>query len=148
MRCCSTGTELGEQYEIRKRERERQEGMKRERGKESQNWRAGDQWSERERERRERGCPSVDAAPDLTDAVSSISSITSGQLGLEKLPFVVREAVESVVKVTLASDAALHRHISCSLSTVVPRVVEGDKQKFTQVLWNLVCSFLSSPSFS
>lgn len=74
----------------------------------------------------------------IVEEVLQYSALENGNLTVDRTPFSVAEAAEATLKIVTTTDAASGKSFTTSISPTVPLNVEGDKQKFCQVLSNLL----------
>ena len=85
---------------------------------------------------------SADSLLVVVNDVLDFSKIEAGKLVLEKTPFDLRETVGDVVK-TMASQARKkHLELLVDVDNAVPRVVEGDPTRLSQIITNLISNAL------
>nr|WP_281386008.1 response regulator [Nocardioides luti] len=81
---------------------------------------------------------SGDALLTIINDVLDYSKIESGQLELERYPFVLRDCVEGSLDLVAAQAAAHGLDLAVEIDADVPPVVEGDFTRLRQVLVNLL----------
>ncbi|MCW2845372.1 MAG: multi-sensor hybrid histidine kinase, partial [Nocardioides sp.] len=81
---------------------------------------------------------SGDALLTIINDVLDYSKIESGQLELERYPFVLRDCVEGSLDLVAAQAAAQGLDLAVEIDPDVPPVVEGDVTRLRQVLVNLL----------
>ncbi|MCW2794452.1 MAG: multi-sensor hybrid histidine kinase [Nocardioides sp.] len=81
---------------------------------------------------------SGDALLTIINDVLDYSKIESGELELERYPFVVRDCVEGSLDLVAAQAAAQGLDLAVEIDPDVPPVVEGDVTRLRQVLVNLL----------
>ncbi len=81
---------------------------------------------------------SADALLAIINNILDLSKIESGKIGLEQIPFDVREIVEGAVEIAQSAAPANSVRVGYAIAPNVPRVVEGDAGRVRQILLNLL----------
>ncbi len=78
----------------------------------------------------------------VVNDVLDFSKIEAGKLVLEKTPFDLRETVGDVVKTMAAQARKKHLELLVDVDNAVPRVVDGDPTRLSQIITNLISNAL------
>ncbi|MBK7259463.1 MAG: response regulator [Ignavibacteriae bacterium] len=81
---------------------------------------------------------SADSLLVVVNDVLDFSKIEAGKLILEMTPFDLRETVGDVVKTMAPQARKKHLELLLDIANAVPRVVEGDPTRLSQILTNLI----------
>jgi signal transduction histidine kinase/CheY-like chemotaxis protein len=85
---------------------------------------------------------SADSLLVVVNDVLDFSKIDAGKLTLEKTPFDLRETLGDVVKTMALHARKKHLELLLDISHAVPRVLEGDPTRLSQVVSNLISNAL------
>ncbi|HEY0434763.1 MAG TPA: ATP-binding protein [Chitinophagaceae bacterium] len=78
----------------------------------------------------------------IINDILDFSRIESGMMHIEKLPFNVRELVDSIRTMMSVKAANLHLYLRAEIDDAVPLLVKGDAVRLTQILINLISNAL------
>jgi two-component system sensor histidine kinase/response regulator len=81
---------------------------------------------------------SAEALLQIIDDILDFSKIEAGKMGLERIAFGLREAVEETIEVCAGHARERGLELACVIEADVPAKVRGDPMRLRQVLINLV----------
>ena len=83
---------------------------------------------------------SADGLLAIINDILDFSKIEAHKLGLERVPFQLREVFEEVLALVAENAAERGIELAAFVEESVPQLVEGDPVRFRQIVLNLVCN--------